>query len=133
VERLRTGRDYRQRERGENDDDRGFESGISEPPPWFYMARTAMRVLMSTLLLAAGLVLVVGLLSTISERSAPHVTPATETPAASIADVRDQATRLIGCIVPLPMLRDEPTQSTEPACAPSAESVSSMELRVTQC
>lgn len=92
-----------------------------------------MRIFTASLLAAAGFVLAIGLLVSVSERSTPHVPPAPEAPAAAIPNVPDRHDPVIVCIVPPPAAADEGTEASNLPCPPSADHSLSMETQITRC
>ena len=91
-----------------------------------------MRILTPSLVVPAGLVLAVGLLSNVSQHAAPDLRVVTEAPSAGPADGLARNNPLIACIVPPPAAADDAMGEDQP-CAPSVERALSMEIRMTEC
>ncbi len=91
-----------------------------------------MRILTPSLLVTAGLVVAVGLLANVTQRSAPDAPVAVEAPSAGIADGRERNNPLITCILPSPAAADD-ARGEDQRCAPSADRALSMEIQMTEC
>ena len=91
-----------------------------------------MRIVISSLIVTAGLVLALELLSSVSQLSAPDIRVVTENPTPGLADSGDGTNALITCIVPPPAVADE-VMGDDRACGPSADHGLSMEIQMTEC
>jgi hypothetical protein len=91
-----------------------------------------MRILTPSLVVTAGLVLALGLLSNVSQHAAPDLRVATEAPSPGPADGLGRNNSLIACIVPPPSTADDAIGEDQP-CARSTLGALSMEIQLTEC